>query len=127
LSQYDSGAEVVFAAAGASNFGVFDAAEERKKLAIGVDANQNWTKPGFILTSMLKRVDEAVFATIQEAQSGRLEGGIRRFGLANQGIGYAVDKYNEKLLSAEMRARVEELKRDILAEKIIVPDFYKTR
>ncbi len=127
LSQYTGGAEVVFAAAGASNFGVFDAAEERKKLAIGVDSNQNWTKPGFILTSMLKRVDEAVYATILEAQSGKFQGGIRSFGLANQGIGYAVDKYNEKLLTPEIRARVEELKSDILAGKIVVPDFYKTR
>jgi basic membrane protein A len=127
LSQYDNGAEVVFAAAGASNFGVFDAAEERKRLAIGVDSNQNWTKPGFILTSMLKRVDEAVYATIEEAQSGKFQGGIRKFGLANQGIGYAVDKFNEKLLTSEMRVRAEELKRDILSGKIEVPDFYKTR
>src|SRR5205085_7076767 len=67
LSQYDRGADIIFAAAGASGLGVFDAAEERKKFAIGVDANQNWTKPGLILTSMLKRVDRAVYDTIQEA------------------------------------------------------------
>ena len=60
------GADIIFAAAGASGLGVFDAAEEKKKFAIGVDANQNWTKPGLILTSMLKRVDEAVFTTIAE-------------------------------------------------------------
>ena len=60
VSQYEAGADVIFAAAGASGLGVFDAAEEKKKFAIGVDANQNWAKPGLILTSMLKRVDEAV-------------------------------------------------------------------
>lgn len=127
LAQFSGGAEVVFAAAGASNFGVFDAAEERRRLAIGVDSNQNWTKPGFILTSMIKRVDEAVYSTIQEAQSGKLQGGVRKFGLSNQGIAYAVDQYNDKLFTAEMRTKVEELKRDILSGKIVVPDFYKIR
>ncbi|MCB0407382.1 MAG: BMP family ABC transporter substrate-binding protein, partial [Bdellovibrionales bacterium] len=64
LNQYNQGVDVIFVAAGASNSGVFDAAEEKKKLAIGVDSNQNWIKPGFILTSMLKRVDQAVYSTI---------------------------------------------------------------
>src|SRR6266513_2679240 len=98
LAQYERGADIIFAAAGASGLGVFDAAEERKKFAIGVDANQNWTKPGLILTSMLKRVDEAVFTTIMEAKSGKFTGGVKRFGLSNKGIDYAVDRYNEKIL-----------------------------
>src|SRR5438046_1098556 len=68
VSQYDAGADVIFAAAGASGLGVFDAAEEKKKFAIGVDSNQDWTKPGLILTSMLKRVDEAIFSIITEAK-----------------------------------------------------------
>src|ERR1041385_4564524 len=75
VSQYDSGADIVFAAAGASGLGVFDAAEEKKKFAIGVDANQDWMKPGLILTSMLKRVDLAVFSTIEEAKMGKFTGG----------------------------------------------------
>jgi len=125
VSQYDSGADVIFAAAGASGLGVFDAAEEKKKFAIGVDANQNWTKPGLILTSMLKRVDLAVYSTIEEARAGKFTGGVKRFGLANKGIDYAVDQYNANILTAPVRQRAEELKAEIIAGKITVPDYYK--
>ena len=125
ISQYERGADVVFAAAGASGLGVFDAAEEKKQFAIGVDANQNWTKPGLILTSMLKRVDEAVFSTIQEASAGRFTGGVHRFGLANHGVGYACDQFNAKILTESVRRRADELKAQIIAGKIVVPDYYK--
>jgi basic membrane protein A len=125
MSQYEAGADIIFAAAGASGLGVFDAAEETKKFAIGVDANQDWTKPGLILTSMLKKLDEAVFATIQEAKSGKFASGVKRFGLANKGIDYSVDQYNEKILTQPVRKRADELKADIIAGKIIVPDYYK--
>ena len=125
ISQYDSGADVVFAAAGASGLGVFDAAEEKKKFAIGVDSNQDWTKPGLILTSMLKRVDEAVYSTIEEAKSGTFVGGVKRFGLANKGIDYSVDQYNKNILTETVRKRAEELKAEIIAGKIDVPDYYK--
>jgi basic membrane protein A len=125
VSQYEAGADVVFAAAGASGLGVFDAAEENKKFAIGVDANQDWTKPGLILTSMLKRVDEAVFATIEEAKAGKFAGGIKRFGLSNKGVDYSVDQYNAKILTEPVRKRADELKAEIIAGKITVPDYYK--
>jgi basic membrane protein A len=125
LAQYEDGADVIFAAAGASGFGVFDAAEEKQKLAIGVDSNQNWIKPGFILTSMLKRVDLAVYSTIEDAQAGKFTGGVKRFGLADKGVDYAVDQYNDKLLPQSVRARVDQLKADIIAGKIDVPDYYK--
>jgi len=124
LSQYDAGVDVIFAAAGASGLGVFDAAEDRKKLAIGVDSNQDWTKPGLILTSMLKRVDQAVYSTIEEAKAGNFTGGVKRFGLANRGIDYSVDHYNAKILTAPVRERAEQLKEDIIAGKITVPDYY---
>lgn len=127
LSQYESGADIIFAAAGASGLGVFDAAEEKNKLAIGCDSNQNWTKPGLILTSMLKRVDEAVFATIDDAKAGRFSGGVKRFGLANKGIDYAVDQYNQKILPPAVRAEAEQLKAQIIAGKIDVPDYYKRK
>jgi basic membrane protein A len=125
LSQYDAGADIVFAAAGASGLGVFDAAEERRKFAIGVDANQDWAKPGLILTSMLKRVDQAVFTTIADVQAGKFSGGPKRFGLANQGVGYSFDQYNAKILTEPVRKRADELKADIIAGKITVPDYYK--
>jgi basic membrane protein A len=125
LAQYDSGADVIFTAAGASGLGAFDAAEERKKFAVGVDSNQDWTKPGLILTSMLKRVDLAVFNVIQESQSGKFTGGIKRFGLADKGVDYSVDQYNEKILTESVRKRADELKAEIIAGKIVVPDYYK--
>jgi basic membrane protein A len=127
LAQYESGADIIFAAAGASGLGVFDAAEEKKKFAIGCDSNQNWAKPGLILTSMLKRVDESVFATIEEAKAGKFAAGEKRFGLSNKGIDYAVDQYNEKILSQEVRKKAEELKAEIIAGKIAVPDYYKRK
>ncbi len=125
VSQYEAGADIIFAAAGASGLGVFDAAEEKRKYAIGVDANQDWTKPGLILTSMLKRVDEAVFTTIEEAKAGKFTGGIKWFGLANHGVDYSFDQYNAKILTEPVRQRAEELKAEIIAGKIVVPDYYK--
>jgi basic membrane protein A len=125
LAQYDSGADIIFAAAGASGLGVFDAAEERRKFAIGVDSNQDWVKPGFILTSMLKRVDLAVFKVIQEAQAGNFTAGVKRFGLADKGVDYSVDQYNEKILTKSVRKRADELKAEIISGKIVVPDYYK--
>ncbi len=124
LSQFGAGVDVIFVAAGASGSGVFDAAEEQKKYAIGVDSNQNWMKPGVILTSMLKRVDLAVFETIRQAQAGQFKAGVVRAGLKDKGIDYSVDQYNEKILPAGIRQKVEDLKKQILAGKITVPDYY---
>ncbi len=127
LAQYEAGADVVFAAAGASGLGVFDAAEEKKFYVIGVDANQNWVKPGRVLTSMLKRVDEAVYTVIAEAKDGKFKGGVEYFGLANKGVDYAVDKYNEAILPESIRKKADDLKAEIIAGKIDVPDYYKKK
>jgi basic membrane protein A len=125
VSQYEGGVDVIFAAAGASGLGVFDAAEDKHKFAIGVDSNQDWTKPGLILTSMLKRVDEAVYSTIEEAKAGKFAGGVKWFGLANKGVDYSFDQYNAKILTEPVRQRADELKAEIIAGKITVPDYYK--
>ncbi|HEY8279671.1 MAG TPA: BMP family ABC transporter substrate-binding protein [Bdellovibrionota bacterium] len=125
LSQYSQGADIVFAAAGASNFGAFDAAEDKKKFAIGCDSNQNWVKPGFVLTSMLKRVDQAVYQVIKDSVNGKFTGGTHRFGLKDGGVDYALDQYNEKLVPADVRKKVDQIKKEIIAGKIAVPDFYK--
>ncbi len=127
VSQYNSGIDVIFSAAGASGTGLFDAAEEKKRFAIGVDSNQNWVKPGFVLTSMVKKIDQAVFNTIQEVSKGQFKAGVYRYGLANQGVDYSVDSYNEKLLSPVMRKKAEQLKSEIISGKIRVPDFYKSQ
>ncbi|KYG67531.1 ABC transporter substrate-binding protein [Bdellovibrio bacteriovorus] len=127
LSQFSQKADVIFVAAGASGTGVFDAAEEKKIYAIGVDSNQNWIKPGVILTSMLKSVDVAVYDTIKETQAGKFSGGISRFGLKNNGVDYTLDKYNEKLITPEMKKKVDDLKKQIVDGKITVPDYYKKK
>ncbi len=127
LSQYGSGVEVIFAAAGASGSGVFDAAEEKKKFAIGVDSNQNWMKPGSILTSMLKRVDVAVFDTIKDAKESKFKGGVVRFGLQSKGIDYAIDEHNKGLMDGTMIQKVEAIKKDIVSGRINVPDYYKKK
>lgn len=125
LAQFNDGADIIFGAAGASNYGLFDAAEDQKKFAIGVDSNQNWVKPGFVLTSMLKRVDVAVFDVIKDTKAGKFTAGTERFGLKNAGVDYALDKYNEKLVPAEVRRKVNQIKADIASGKIKVPDFYQ--
>ena len=127
LAQFAKGADVIFVAAGASGTGVFDAAEENKKYAIGVDSNQNWIRPGVILTSMMKAVDVAVYDTIKETQAGKFTPGVVHYGLNNNGVDYTLDKYNEKLITPEMKKKVEEIKKRIIAGQIQVPDYYKKK
>jgi len=121
-AQYEQGADVVFQAAGNSGLGVFDAAEAYDKFAIGVDANQNWVKPGHILTSMLKRIDNAVYSIVQDEVEGKFKGGLHIYGLENDGVGYAVDEYNRHLIPASVIEKVEQARRDIIAGKIKVTD-----
>ena len=127
LSQFNSGADVIFACAGASNMGVFDAAEEKKLFAIGVDANQNWVKPGFILTSMMKRVDLAVYNSVKELHEGKFQAGAVRGGLNTEAVAYALDENNKGLLTAEQINKVEDLKKQIIAKTILVSDYYKIK
>lgn len=126
MSQYKSGVDVIFGAAGASGTGIFDAAEETKKFAIGVDSNQNWVKPGHILTSMVKRVDEAVFVACKDVAEGKFTGGLHTYGLANRGVDYSIDSYNDKLLSPEVRKRTDELRKKVISGAVVVPDFYSS-
>jgi basic membrane protein A len=123
MSQYDRGVDVIFAAAGLTGLGVFDAAGETGKLVIGVDANQNYIKPGRVLTSMLKRSDLTVYETMKSVVDGTFESGRRVMGLENDGVGYAVDEYNRALLTPAIIEKVEEAKSKILSGEIIVPDY----
>ncbi|MBX3018217.1 MAG: BMP family ABC transporter substrate-binding protein [Bdellovibrionaceae bacterium] len=127
LAQFSGGVDVTFVAAGASGAGAFEAAATQKKFVIGVDSNQNWMRPGTVLTSMLKRVDVAVFDTIRDVKEGKFQAGVARFGLKDKGIDYAVDEHNEKLITPEAKAKLEQLRADILAGKIKVPDYYQTK
>jgi len=122
-SQFDRGADVVFAAAGGTGTGVYQAAKDNGKFAIGVDSNQNYLHPGTMLTSMTKRVDVAVKEAFMSAKNGTWEPGIKVLGLKEKGVGFAVDKYNKDLLSADMMAKLEQARADIIAGKIKVTDY----
>jgi len=122
LKQYSEGAEVVFHAAGASGSGVFDAAEQKKKFAIGVDSNQNWMKPKHILTSMLKRVDSAVFDTIREAKNNQFKSGLFVRGVKDQGVDFALDENNKDLISPDTLKKVDAIKNEIASGKIKISE-----
>src|SRR3982075_732359 len=109
LAQIAKGADVIFPAAGNSGLGAFDAVEEMGKdrngrathFVIGVDSNQNMVKPGFVLTSMVKRVDNAVYDIVKDVVAHRFQGGFHVFGLESDGVGYVIDQYNKDLVSPE--------------------------
>jgi basic membrane protein A len=127
-TQIEKGADVIFAAAGNSGLGTFDAVEQygkdgqghARRFAIGVDSNQNWVKPGFILTSMVKRVDNAVYQIVKDRVDNRPVGGIHVYGLENQGIGYALDDYNRDLISPATIQAVESARQSIISGQIKV-------
>jgi basic membrane protein A len=117
-AQFSQGADVVFAAAGGTGVGVYQAAKDAGKLAIGVDSNQNHLQPGTMLTSMVKRVDVAVAASFKQHKPG-----VTSLGLKEGGVDYALDKNNEKLVTPEMKAKVDAAKADIISGKIKVIDY----
>jgi len=121
LTQYSKGADVIFHASGSTGLGVFEAARETGKLAIGVDSDQYAEAPGHVLTSMIKDVDVAVFETIKSAMGGAFKGGVKTLGLAEQGISYVYDENNKALIGEEIHSKVEELKGQIISGEIVVP------
>ena len=121
LSQYQQGVNVIYHASGSTGLGVFEAARTMKKMGIGVDADQYKEAPGFVLSSMVKRVDNAVFDVISRVKEKKFTGGVYDFGLAQDGVGYVYDEHNKALIPDAVRARLEQLKGDIVAGKIKVP------
>lgn len=117
-AQFSQGVDVVFAAAGGTGIGVYQAAKDSGKLAIGVDSNQNHLQPGTMLTSMLKRVDTAVYNVAKGHKAG-----MTVLGLKEGGVDYAVDANNAKLITPEIKKKVEAAKADIISGKIKVADF----
>ena len=120
--QMAQGADVVYAAAGATGLGVLQAAADGGALSIGVDANQNYLHPGKVLTSMLKRVDVAVYNVMKAGNAG-FKPGIQALGLAEDGVGVAMDDNNKPLITPEMMAAVDKAKADIIAGTIKVHDY----
>jgi len=121
LAEYHQGADIIFHASGSTGLGVFEAARELRKLAIGVDSDQYDEAPGVILTSMVKHVEVAVFNTIRDAQAGRFQGGIQVFGLAEDGVGWVYDDRNRALVPDPVKARVDSLRAEIVAGRFAVP------
>jgi basic membrane protein A len=121
LSLFQSGVNIIFHASGSTGLGVFEAARSSHKLAIGVDADQFAEAPGYVLTSMVKGVDAAVFDAIRRAKEGSFRGGIYQFGLAEGGVGYVYDANNRALIPDSVRTRLQGLQAEIVAGKITVP------
>ncbi len=124
LAQYNSGADIIFHASGSTGLGVFEAARQKGKLAIGVDADQYHEAPGYILTSMIKKVDESVYKTIEKALHGEFKGGVWELGLKENGVDYVLDDNNRALISKDVLAKVDALRKEIEAGSIKAP---KTR
>ncbi|MBK9216698.1 MAG: BMP family ABC transporter substrate-binding protein [Chloracidobacterium sp.] len=131
LAQIEKGADVIFTAAGNSGLGAFDAVEqygrdpktgEANKFVIGVDSNQNMVKPGFVLTSMVKRVDNACYDVVKEVLANDFHGGFHVFGLDKDGVAYAMDANNDGIIPPDVIGRVEEAKKKIVAGEIKVTD-----
>lgn len=123
VSQFDRGADVVYAAAGGTGLGVLQAAADSGKLSIGVDSNQNHLQPGSVLTSMLKRVDVAVYNAFKDGAEGNFATGFSVLGLEEGGVDWALDDNNAPLISDEMKAAVDDAKAKIIAGEISVHDF----
>ena len=117
-AQFSKGVDVIFAAAGGTGTGVYQAAKDGGKLAIGVDSNQNHVQPGTMLTSMVKHVDVAVYQAFKGVTPGSTS-----LGLKEGGVDYALDDDNAKLVSADMKKKVDAAKADIIASKIKVIDY----
>ena len=122
-SQMDRGADVIYHAAGGTGVGVLRAAADAGKLGIGVDSDQNGLFPGKVLTSMLKRVDNATYTTFMNAKAGTWKAGVEVLGLGQNGVGYAVDDNNKALITADMKAAADAATADIISGKIQIHDY----
>jgi len=121
LNQYQQGVNVIYHASGSTGLGVFEAARQTGKYAIGVDADQYSEAPGRIVTSMVKGIDVAVFDMINRVKQGTFKGGVYTYGLPENGVGYVYDDHNRALIPDSVRAKVERLKGEIIAGRIVVP------
>ncbi|MEK0083327.1 BMP family lipoprotein [Benzoatithermus flavus] len=127
ISQIDQGADVIYAAAGQAGLGALEAAADKKKYSIGVDSNQNYLHPGSVLTSMVKRVDVAVYNAFKDAKEGTWKPGALSLGLKEEGVGYAVDEYNRDILTPDIQAKLEEARQAIIEGRLQVKDYQSTQ
>lgn len=122
-TQISQGADVIYAAAGGTGVGVLQAAADGGKLGIGVDSNQNGLHPGKVLTSMVKRVDVAVYDAFITAKNDTFQPGVNVLGLKENGVDVAMDENNAPLITPEMKAAVDKARADIIAGTVKVHDY----
>jgi basic membrane protein A len=121
ISQITAGADVLYHASGTTGHGVFEACRDMGAKAIGVDGDQFDEMPGTVVTSMIKRGDVAVFDTIVSVTRGEFVGGLRSFGLREEGVGYVSEGAHGAGVPAEVKARVAELAAAIVRGEIKIP------
>ena len=121
ISQIAAGTDVIFHASGTTGHGVFEAARDMGIKAIGVDSDQHDEMPGTVVTSMIKRVDVAVFDIVSAVGEGRFRGGLTSFGIAEEGVGYVSEGPHASGISDPLRERLSQIADDIAAGKIQVP------
>jgi basic membrane protein A len=120
ISQYSKGADIIYHASGLSGIGLFKAAKENKKLAIGVDMDQYNEAPGYVLTSMIKIVDEVIYQTISDFKNGTFKSGIRSLGLKEKGVGYVYDDKNKNMILPSYKEKLDEITKKIISGEIKV-------
>ena len=122
-AQFERGADVVFWLSGGSGMGALQRAKTKGKLAIGVDSNQNYLHPGTMLTSMIKRVDVAIYDSFMAQKNGTWKAGVTYKGIKEGGVDWVLDKDNRKVVSPEIEKRVNAVRTDIINGKIKVIDY----
>ena len=122
-SQIDRGADVIYHAAGGTGIGVIQTTADAGKLAIGVDANQNYLAPGNMLTSMVKRVDVAAYEYFMDTHKGMFSAGVVQLGLAEDGVDWAVDEHNQALVAGDIEAAVGAAREAIVSGAIMVHNY----
>lgn len=120
ISEINQGADVVYHAAGGTGMGVIDAAKQKGVYAIGVDSNQDSVAPGTVLTSMIKKVDVAVFDTVKSVKDGKFQPGLTVYGVAENGVGTTEFEFTKEKIGAEKLARLEEIAKKIANKEIVV-------
>jgi len=122
-TMFDSGADIVYAAAGSTGLGVLQSAADNGKMSIGVDSNQNHLQPGSVLTSMLKRVDVAAYEVFKTGYNKSWKPGFKVLGLAEDGVGWTIDEHNAQMVSSEMKSKVEQVRKGIISGSIRVHNY----
>jgi len=128
LALINQGSDINFGVAGATSSGVIDAAKSTDTYAIGIDSNQNYMAPGRVLTSLVKHVDKQAYDIIQSAIADSFFGGsVKHYGLENDGVSIAIDRYNRHLISDALLDEISTLKERVASGEIVVPNYFELR